>query len=246
MDTVTYDQCDVGVMHITLMDHEKRNALSIAMFDALDSALSATNDKTRCVLLRGEGKVFCAGFDMKACVDNLGVLETYIVRLSKLIQSLRQLAVPVVACAHGAAIAGGCAVLTGCDFVVGSKASKYGYPVHQIGISPAVTIPSLFQKLGEGQARALTLGGELIDGERALTLGLLTHLEETNECAQIQAVKLAENLAAKPPVALQTTKRWLNELDGSFDDKRNSAPAIESANSLGEETKTLLNALWKK
>ncbi len=246
MNPVKHEQCEAGVLRITLMDPTKRNALSVAMFDALDDALSATNGETRCVLLRGEGKVFCAGFDMKACVDNLEVLKTYILRLNKLIRSLRVLAVPVVACAHGAAIAGGCAVLTGCDFVVGSKESKYGYPVHQIGISPAVTIPTLSQKLGEGQARALTLGGEIIDGEKALSMGLLTHVEKTNDAAQKRALELAENLASKPPVALQATKQWLNELDGSLDDERNSAPAIQSASSLGEETKRLLNKLWKK
>jgi methylglutaconyl-CoA hydratase len=246
MNTVKHEQCDAGVLRITLRVPEKRNALSIAMFDALDDAISATDNETRCVLLRGEGKVFCAGFDMKACVDNLGVLETYILRLSKLIRSLRQLSVPVVACAHGAAIAGGCAVLTGCDFVVGSKESKYGYPVHQMGISPAVTIPTLFQKIGEGQARALTLGGEIINGEKALSLGLLTHLEDTNESAHKQAVELAKNLASKPPVALQATKQWLNELDGSLDEGRNSAPAIQSSSSLGEETKALLSKFWKK
>lgn len=243
---VIHNQSDNGVLHISLHDAKKRNALGTEMFDALDIAINAVNGKTRCVLLCGEGPAFCGGFDMKACVDNLEILETYILRLSKLIRSLRRLAMPVVVCAHGAAIAGGCALLTGCDFVVGSLDSKYGYPVHRIGISPAVTIPTLFQKLGEGPARALALGGEIIDGEKALNIGLLTHLEESTNCARAKAQELADSLAAKPPIALQTTKQWLNELDGSLDDEFFDAPAKHSASSLGEETKTLLNNLWKK
>jgi len=183
---------------------------------------------------------------MKACVDNIEVLEIYILRLSKLIRTLRRVSVPVVVAAHGAAIAGGCAVLTGCDFVVGSKEAKYGYPVHQIGISPAVTIPTLFQKVGEGRARSLSLSGEIIYGSDAYAIGLLSHLEETDTQAIAIASALAMELSKKPPIALQATKRWLNELDGSLDDERFDLPAIQSSSSLGEETERMLRQLWEK
>jgi len=246
MEIVTSEQTETCVLQITLNDTKRRNALGIEMFDAIDGALSLVDTQTRCVLLFGEGSVFCAGFDMKACANDIAILKTYILRLSALIRSLRRLPVPVVVAAHGAAIAGGCALLTGCDFVVGSKESKYGYPVHRIGISPAVTIPTLFQKLGDGRARSLVLGGELIDGNKAFNIGLLTHLEETNDDVPRKAEKLATSLAQKPSIALQTTKRWLNELDGSLDDERFDLPAIQSSSSLGEETKRLLSKIWDK
>ncbi|MBC8201529.1 MAG: enoyl-CoA hydratase/isomerase family protein [Planctomycetes bacterium] len=246
MPIVALHKTETGVLHVTLHDPSKRNALGLEMFDAIDDALSHINTQTRCVLLQGEGPVFCAGFDMKACVDDIAILKIYILRLSTLIRSLRRLPVPVVAAAHGAAIAGGCALLTGCDFIVGSKESKYGYPVHRIGISPAVTIPTLFQKLGNGQARTLALSGRIIGGNEALAIGLLTHLEETNERATETSLRLADSLANKPPLALQTTKRWLNELDGSLNDELFDAPANHSATVLGEETKTLLNQVWNE
>jgi enoyl-CoA hydratase/carnithine racemase len=183
---------------------------------------------------------------MKACVGNLPLLEQYILRLTALIRTLRRIPAPVVVAAHGAAIAGGCAILTGCDFTIGSQVAKYGYPVHQIGISPAVTIPTLFQKLGEGRARTLVLSGEIIDGSDAYAIGLLSHLEETDEQAIVTANELAEALAQKPPIALRATKRWLNELDGSLDDERFDKPANQSASDLGEETEKMLNQLWNK
>jgi len=246
MSIVKHEQDDDGVLRITLQDAKKRNALGVEMFDAIDGALQSLDGQTRCVLLAGEGPVFCAGFDMKACVDNIEVLEIYILRLSKLIRTLRRVSVPVVVAAHGAAIAGGCAVLTGCDFVVGSKEAKYGYPVHQIGISPAVTIPTLFQKVGEGRARSLSLSGEIIYGSDAYAIGLLSHLEETDTQAIAIASALAMELSKKPPIALQATKRWLNELDGSLDDERFDLPAIQSSSSLGEETERMLRQLWGK
>ena len=246
MSIVKHEQDDDGVLRVTLQDAKKRNALGVEMFDAIDGALQSLDGQTRCVLLAGEGPVFCAGFDMRACVDNIDVLEIYILRLSKLIRTLRRVSVPVVVAAHGAAIAGGCAVLTGCDFVVGSKEAKYGYPVHQIGISPAVTIPTLFQKVGEGRARSLSLSGEIIYGSDAYAMGLLSHLEETDTQAIAIASALAMELSKKPPIALQATKRWLNELDGSLDDERFDLPAIQSSSSLGEETKRMLRQLWGK
>jgi methylglutaconyl-CoA hydratase len=246
MSIVKHEQDDDGVLRVTLQDAKKRNALGVEMFDAIDGALQSLDGQTRCVLLAGEGPVFCAGFDMRACVDNIEVLEIYILRLSKLIRTLRRVSVPVVVAAHGAAIAGGCAVLTGCDFVVGSKEAKYGYPVHQIGISPAVTIPTLFQKVGEGRARSLSLSGEIIYGSDAYAIGLLSHLEETDTQAIATASALAMELSKKPPIALQATKRWLNELDGSLDDERFDLPAIQSSSSLGEETERMLRQLWKK
>jgi methylglutaconyl-CoA hydratase len=235
-----------GVCYISLDNPDKRNALDIAMFDAIDSAVNSIDADSRSVLLLGEGATFCSGFDMKTCAEEITTLGIYIKRLSALIRSLRRLHCPVVVAAQGAAIAGGCALLTGCDFVVGNRDGKYGYPVHKIGISPAVTIPTLFQKLGEGQARALVMSGEIVSGRRAIELGLLTHLEENEATALQKAKELAMSLAEKPSFALQTTKRWLNELDGSLDDARFDAPADGSAGAVGGETQELLNQLWKK
>jgi len=234
-----------GVTRITLNNPEKRNALGIEMFDAIDGAMDTIDANVKCVLLLGEGSVFCSGFDMNACAEDVSILQIYIKRLSTLIRTLRRLHCPVVVAAHGAAIAGGCAMLTGCDFVVGSVEGKYGYPVHRIGISPAVTIPTLFQKLGQGRARALVMSGEILNGSNAFSSGLLTHLENDEQVAH-RSLEIAESLAEKPPVALQATKRWLNELDGSLDDERFDLPSDDSSDSIGEETLNMLIQLWKK
>jgi methylglutaconyl-CoA hydratase len=244
--SVETHQKENGVLQITLHDPEKRNALGIAMFNGIDEGLLQVTNRTGCVLLSGEGNAFCSGFDMKACTNDLSILSTYITRLSILIRSLRRLPVPVVCAAHGTAIAGGCAILTGCDFVVGSINGMYGYPVHRIGISPAVTIPTLFQKLGHGRARALVMSGELINGTDAFSIGLLSHLEESDEKVVPRAIELAESLAQKPPQAMQATKQWLNELDGSLDDALFELPANDSSSLIGDETQEMLQKLWKK
>ena len=246
MGLVRIRKSDCGVLQFTLNDPKRRNALGLEMFTELNLALQQYHDDARCVLLDGEGSAFCSGFDMKACVENLSTLETYIVLLSELIRSLRRLPIPVVVAAHGAAIAGGCALLTGCDFAIGSTEGKYGYPVHQLGISPAVTIPTLFQKLGRGRARALMMSGELLNGTDAFAIGLLTHIEDSDKQVNTRAIELANSLAQKPPHALQATKQWINELDGSLDDGWFDAAAMHSASSIGDETLELMNQHWKK
>ena len=243
MSIVTQQYKD-GVTTITLNNPEMRNALSIEMFDAIELSLSELNPDTRVVLLRGDGDVFCSGFDMKACTNDIALLETFILRLSGLIKQLKRLKQPVVVAAHGAAIAGGCAMLTACDFVVGSLDGKYGYPVHLLGITPAVTIPTLFQRVGEGKARALLMSGQILRGRDAVGIGLLTHAANDDEGANELTRQLAEELAKKPPHAMQVTKQWLNELDGSYSDELFDRVASETATATTDETEERLKSQW--
>ena len=243
MSIVTQQYKD-GVTTITLNKPEMRNALSVEMFDAIERSLSELNPDTRALLLQGEGDVFCSGFDMKACTNDIALLRTFILRLSGLIKQLKRLKQPVVVAAHGAAIAGGCAMLTACDFVVGSLDGKYGYPVHLLGITPAVTIPTLFQRVGEGKARALLMSGQILRGRDAVDIGLLTHAANDDEGANELARQLAEELAKKPPHAMQVTKQWLNELDGSCSDELFDRVASEPATAATDETEERLKRQW--
>ena len=252
---------NTGVATLSLNLPDKRNAMTLDMFDGLDTAIAAIAKNADClaVILQGRSKVFCAGFDLAAAVEEPQLMGEYIERLSRVIRELRRLPQPVVAAVQGAAIAGGCAVLSGCDFVVTDINAKFGYPVHRIGVSPAVTLPTLMPMIGGGAARALVVSGRLIDGREAKRIGLATHVVEvasddgSNESgvADIantvhqRAQKFAEQLAAKPPHALQRTKRWLNELDGSLDDERFDLPVQGSLELVGEqEAVDMLRKAW--
>src|SRR5690606_31084299 len=90
----------------------------------------------RALLLRGEGPVFCAGFDLDACRHDPLAMRALLTGLSATILALRTCPCPVVIAAQGAAIAGGCALLGGADFVVTDAQARFGYPVTLLGISP--------------------------------------------------------------------------------------------------------------
>ena len=238
---------DDAIATVSLNDPAKRNAMSIAMFEALDRALAdiAGDPSIHIVLLRGEGAAFCAGFDLAAAQADPAALAEFILRLSGLNRTLRRMPPIIVASVQGAAIAGGCAVLSACDFVFVAADATLGYPVHQLGISPAVTIPTLQQAILPGPARTLLMGGELISGADAHRIGLASHLSASAEAVAQDARAFCKSLARKGVQALRITKAWLNELDGSLDDSPFDGPAYGTAKLGSSEETRLMLARWQ-
>lgn len=200
---------------IALNRPEQRNALTPEMFDMLSAALDGVSrdPQTSAIVLAGEGKAFCGGFDLRLCHASPGTLETLLRQLHATIERLLSLPLPVVIAAHGAAIAGGCALLSAADVVITNDGAKIGYPVTPLGISPAVSAPSLGSAVGRGAARARMLDPGLIGGSEAERIGL-AH-ESLPEAAEVRprAMEIARALAAKPRWAYAATKSWLQEID---------------------------------
>ena len=238
-----------SIAAIVLNDPDRRNAMSIALFDGLDEALSdvAARDDIHVLLLRGDGKAFCAGFELGAAVDDPTLMKQYVDRLSTTIRALRRLPQVVVAAVHGAAIAGGCAMVSACDIVIASATTKFGYPVHKLGISPAVNITTLKQAIGPGGARSLLMSGQLIDGRAAHRQGLVHHLTNDDEAVLAKAIKMCQQLTEQSPQALRVTKHWLNELDGSLDDDLFDGPR-DGSTEIAESDEALgrLREFWAK
>ena len=247
-------------MVITLADPARRNAMGDALFSALHNrllvaALAAddrllASDGTRTgadvLVLRADGPAFSAGFDLAACVDRPMLLEGFVHELSRAVQALRALPIPVIAQVHGAALAGGCALLAGCDFVVTSPDAQLGYPVHRIGVSPAVSLPALVAGAGHGGARRITMGGDIFDGAQAVRIGLASHCAPSAAELEPFVDALADRLMSKGPHAMRATKRWLNELDGSADPVlHRHAELASAAAASGDEFAGLLRAFWE-
>lgn len=229
------------VLVLSLDRAEKRNALTPAMLARLYADVESVAADVRAVVLAGEGSVFCAGFDLRLCAEDGEALTQLLTGLSDSVAALRRCPAPVVAAAHGAAIAGGCALLGGADVVVTDRGAKMGYPVVRLGISPAVSAPFLQAAIGWGAARARLLDPGLIDGERAVELGLAHECVERAEEVRDRAIAIATALAEKPTSGVRATKQWLNELDGALDVRgRGLAASLAIAGS--EEQRGLLTA----
>lgn len=236
---------DQGVAIITIDRPDQRNALTPEMLTDLHSAVVESNDASA-ILVRGEGKVFCAGFDLTLCKDDPhgSVMRSLLEGLSNSIVAMRNATPPVVLAAHGAAIAGGCALLGGADVVVTDPDAKLGYPVLLLGVSPAVSAPFLRLGVGDGAARRTMLDPTLISGRRAHEIGLANELADD---PRDEALRIARDLASKPRSGLDETKRWLNELDGVLG---SGSPklALDASTVLtgGQEEQQLLERFWSR
>ena len=217
------------IAEVVLDDPAKRNALSTVMFDSINAQLDAAKDAS-VIRLRATGTAFCAGFDLSACVDDQTLLSVFLQRLGELTARLRSHPAIVVAEVNGAAIAGGCALVCAADLVTASETATFGYPVHAIGISPAVSLPMLLERLTPGDARALVLSGEIIDAHRAVDVGLVDRLEE-DLATRVSAFAAPELLALKaffPPPATEAA----------------TEASIRTAAT--SEARTMLRAYWSK
>lgn len=217
-------QLDSGVYTLTLNRPDKRNALSRAMIDALHEAVEHADlsADVRVVALRGAGRDFCAGLDLKELLATADQSpdrnEKDAMHLGSLFIKLRTLPKPVVAVTHGRTLAGGCGLATACDLVLASESGTFGYPEIQRGFVPAMVMTMLRRAVGEKQAFDLAATGRLVSAAEACAMGLVSRVLPDEGYAEKTGAML-RTMAASSASALAFTKRQLYELDGlSFAD----------------------------
>ncbi|MCE9619697.1 MAG: enoyl-CoA hydratase/isomerase family protein [Planctomycetes bacterium] len=259
---------DNSVAAITLNDPDRHNALGRSMFDALERALAdvqrncgmtlgdlaanpdfSADAPTRVVVLCAKGLSFCSGFDLRTVANDADpaqpVLADFLSRLNRCIETLSQLPAITIAAVQGVALAGGCALVSACDFVIATPNAQFGYPTHAIGLSPAVSGPTLASRVGLGPARRLMLGGQLVDGTRAFEIGLASQLVATTLEKETEALTGA--LLSKGPHALRATKWWLRQLDPLVQKSHRANSLAASLSGVGgSESIDRVAAIWKK
>ncbi len=214
---ITYSVADRRAV-IALNRPEKRNALSGEVVAELTQAFSdaEADEAVKVVVLKGEGKVFCAGADLgyiqqlqeNTYEENLEDSRS----LRNLFLKIYTLKKMVVARVHGHAIAGGCGLATVCDFVFAVPEAKFGYTEVRIGFIPALVKVFLLRKIGEGWARQLLLTGDLIGAEEAYRMGLVQYLVSSEELdAKLDA--FVDNLIAKnSSMSMAATKEMIAKI----------------------------------
>jgi methylglutaconyl-CoA hydratase len=236
-----------GIVTLSLRRPEARNALSPEMIDALEAAVArvALDATARVLVLRGEGKAFCAGMDLRGVLHDAARMGGMLHALARTSLAIRRLSVPAIACVRGAAIGGGCGLMVACDLAITHPECKCGYPEVDLGICPAVVAPLLIRRIGAGRARAMLLTGGVVDGTEAHRLGLATHLA-AEEHLDRAALELASKLRSGGSSALATTKRWLADLEPELDEDTMRRAADLSARVIqGDEAQSRLKARFE-
>ena len=129
---------DDHVAWLVLRRPEKLNALSPELLTDAVAALAdvATNDEVRCVVIRGEGRAFCAGADLNSMADRTPVQAQKMFGSTNLWAALEQLPQPTIAAVHGYCFGGGCELALACDLRIASSDAKFGQPEIKVGIIP--------------------------------------------------------------------------------------------------------------
>lgn len=213
-DTVTSTVKD-GVAEIVLSRPERLNAINAKLLEELTRALLAANanDEVGVIILRGAGKSFCAGDDLKEAHVKPRT-ETEIRQYLEEIQEISRLLMGsekvVIGAVQGWAAGGGFEWLLNCDFAILAEDARCFFPEVSLGIFVTGGISTILPNLvGLPRARELILLGEKIDAQTALELGIAWKLAPPDELLN-EAWSLAARLMTMPRPALGKAKAALN------------------------------------
>jgi enoyl-CoA hydratase/carnithine racemase len=207
---ITSERID-QIWSVSLNRPDKRNALDGLMFDALANSLRLAqgDERVHCVLLQGTGESFCAGHDIAAFHTLWPQAEDGAVR--RCIAAFAEQPKPLIAAVNGAAVGFGATMLLHADWVVAGESATFRFPFSDLGIVPeAGSTALLARRVGDLAARDWLMSGRAVTASEALRHGFVSRVVPD---ADVRAVanEYAQRLAAKPPGALQTTRRLILE-----------------------------------
>ena len=196
---------------LTLNRPEKRNAINRAMIDALDAALTAAKEdkSVRAVILRGEGRGFCSGLDLRD-IGDLGARGLEVV-----VRGFSELPVPVIAAIQGEALTGGLVLALFCDLRIAGAGARLGMTPARIGYLPTYWIFRKFvETVGPANAAEILYLADPVDSARAREMGLVHKVvpdAELDAAAAAWATKLAGNAPLSVRAMKQTLARVMSE-----------------------------------
>lgn len=213
MNEAVHVNTERGVMTVTLNRPEKRNALTGAMYNALEQAMrdASADDTVRVVLLQAEGEHFCAGNDLqdfgtkgaRAAAEGTSPAMQFI-------RFMLDFDKPLVAAVRGSAVGIGTTVLLHCDLVLASDSARFALPFTRLGLVPEFGSSLILPLLaGRVMASHVLLTGETFDTDRALQLGIVSQAVADAEL-DAAAAQRADELAELPPQAIKATKALIN------------------------------------
>jgi enoyl-CoA hydratase/carnithine racemase len=241
---------DGAIATVTLNRPEKRNALTVPMLQAFMAAIreAAASSEVRVLVVRGAGKTFCAGLDLK----DLGLTRrpdgsVAYPEIEESLDELERCPLPTIAMMQGEAIAGGLELALHCDLRVAGSGARMGMPLAKIGlVVPFPLIQKLLDTVGTVKTKELLFTGALVDAEEACAVGLVTRVVPDVEL-EAATLALAADIAANAPLSLRTMKAAITEANAFRDPRPSAALAAQSAATLrSEDLQEGLRAVFEK
>lgn len=228
---------------VKLSRPDKMNALDPQMFkDIIAASEQIKNDTSvRVVVLRGEGKAFCAGLDLESLMQGSELTEDIEKRTHGICNIAQQIVwgwwtapVPVIAAVHGVAYGAGLQLMMGADIKYVATDAKLCIMEMKWGLVPDFTATQLMRfTVREDVLRELTYSNRVFSGTEAVALGFATHAMEDPLAS---AMELAKKIAGKSPSAIVTAKKLFNDTlqmnleDGLLEESKAQAALFNSKN----------------
>ncbi len=201
------------VLELALNRPDRRNALNMELCAALGEALerAEADAAVGAILLRGNGKSFCAGMDLHEVLSPASgpVNEMH----ERIFTAGMRMTKPLVAAVHGAALAGGTGLAANCHIVVAAEDATFGLTEIRIGLWPFVIFRAIAAALGERRATELALSGRIFGAAEAREYGLAHHVVEPAALLE-KARETADAIAAASPTAIHAGLAFVRDARG--------------------------------
>ncbi len=208
-----------GIATLTLNRPDELNVLSEQSLEDLQQAFDDISGmpRIRCVILRAEGRAYCAGHDLREL--SLGRQsedggKDYFRRIfdkcSAMMMSITRLPQPVIAQVQGPAVAAGCQLVASCDLAIAATSARFGVNGVNIGLFCSTPMVALSRNLTRKHALEMLTTGRLMDAEEACRLGLVNRVVQPDEL-EAAASEMAMQIASKLGAAVKIGKRAFYE-----------------------------------
>ncbi|MDQ2136991.1 MAG: enoyl-CoA hydratase/isomerase family protein [Achromobacter sp.] len=202
----------VAVIHLA---NPPVNALSTTLINELTHCLDvcSESDEVRAIVLIGEGRVFCAGADLKGRSDTIkgpGDLPQHSRRTRELFHALRECAKPVVCGLNGAALGAGLAIAASCDILVAASTAVVGLPEIDVGLLGGGRHG--MRLFSHSRLRRMAFTGMRVDGNELYRLGIVEASVPADQVLDT-ALGIATTIASKSPLSVQLSKQTMNAIE---------------------------------
>jgi enoyl-CoA hydratase len=214
MNELILTKTDGHVAICTLNRPDVLNALNIPLMDELIAKLEGfdRDPNIRVIVVTGSERSFAAGADISEMASASVVEMSERNNLARWLR-IKAIRKPLIAAVSGYALGGGCELAMHCDMIVASESAQFGQPEIKIGVIPgAGGTQRLTRAIGKFKAMEMIMTGRFMSAKEAFEAGLATRVV-AKEQFLAEAVALAQQIAAMPPLALKAAKEAINAVD---------------------------------
>jgi enoyl-CoA hydratase/carnithine racemase len=244
-----------AVATLTMNRPAALNALSDDMLAALKDAFAALEEDRgiKAVILKGAGKAFCAGHDLKemqagrqAEDQGRAYFADLFARCAQVMQMIPRLPQPVIAAPHDIATAAGCQLVASCDMAVAAAGTRFGVNGVNIGLFCSTPMVALSRNVPRKQAFEMLTTGAFIDTDKAERIGLINRAVP-HDALDGAAMELAETVAGKLGAAVKIGKRaFYDQIEMPLAQAYEHTAAVMVENMLWRDTDEGITAFIEK